>query len=158
MYIKDLYRNVIFNVISAIIIVLSWYILYYLFKNYRDLLYFSGESTLELAREEAENLNIIAFFGIYFFIELVNYYFNNLTIKNYALLQIVLDGCLFLLFGEILRGKVFFIPSNSADNQYVVFKSYIDYFQQYLLAAFFSNIIVVIINGIRILVKWWKEK
>lgn len=144
------YRSIIFNVISAFIIVLSWYILYYAFKNYGNLIY--------LSQVKVNFLNEIAFFGIYFFIELINYYFNNLTIKNYALLQIVLDGCLFLLFGEILRGKVFFIPSNSADNQYVVFKSYIDYFQQYLLAAFFSNIIMVIINGIRILLKYWKKK
>lgn len=60
--------------------------------------------------------------------------------------------------GEILRGKAFFIPSNSVDNQYVVFKSYIDYFQQYVFAFIPSNIIMLYIHGIRKFVKSLKEK
>lgn len=151
--IKVPYKCIVFNVISAIIIVLSWYILYYVFKNYQD----SIENTFE-ARMRAEDLNIIAFFVVYFIVELINYYLNNLLIGYYVFIQIFLDGCLFLFLGEILRGIVFFIPSNSADNQYIVFKSYIDYFQQYLLVAYFSNIIMAIIHRIRILVKSLKEK
>lgn len=79
-------------------------------------------------------------------------------LRYYVTTQIFLDGCLFLILGEILRGKAFFIPSNTADNQYVVFKSYIDYFQQYVFAFIPSNIIMLYINAIRIFVKKNKEK
>lgn len=153
---KEPYRSIIFNLVSAIIIVLSWYILYYVFRNFGEVLYNSQTSTPNAAQAKADNLNWLLFFGVYFFVELVNYYFNGLKFRNYAFIQVVLDGCLFLLLGELLRGVVFFIPMNSANDQYVVIRSWIEYFHQYILVAIVSNAIMVIINGIRIALDDWK--
>ena len=153
---KEPYRSIIFNFVSAIIIVLSWYILYYVFRNFGEVLYNSQTSTPNAAQAKADNLNFLLFFGVYFFVELVNYYFNGLKFRNYAFIQVVLDGCLFLLFGELLRGVVFFIPMNSANDQYAVIRSWIEYFHQYILVAIVSNAVMVIINGIRIALDDWK--
>ena len=153
---KEPYRSIIFNFVSAIIIVLSWYILYYVFRNFGEVLYNSQTSTPNAAQAKADNLNLLLFFGVYFFVELVNYYFNGLKFRNYAFIQVVLDGCLFLLLGELLRGVVFFIPMNSANDQYAVIRSWIEYFHQYILVAIVSNAVMVIINGIRIALDDWK--
>ena len=96
---KEPYRSIIFNLVSAIIIVLSWYILYYVFRNFGEVLYNSQTSTPNAAQAKADNLNLLLFFGVYFFVELVNYYFNGLKFRNYAFILVVLDGCLFLLLG-----------------------------------------------------------
>lgn len=155
---KDPYKSIIFNLVSAIIIVLSWYILYYIFRNYGEILYTSQTSTPDAARSKAEELNLLIFFGVYFFVELINYYFNGLKFRNYAFIQVVLDGCLFLLLGGLLRDIVFFIPTNTANDQYAVIRSWIEYFQQYILVAIGSNAIMIVLNSIRMWMEYLKER
>lgn len=124
-------RTVILTTTSAIIIVLSWFILNYLFNKYGDMFYIS-----------------LAFFAIYFGIEIINYKFSELEYGVYAILQGFLDFVIFILAVQYLGRFVCFIPVNTPENPNAAIKALVYYIQEYAFAFFLSNIIMLVIWGI----------
>lgn len=87
-------KIVIFNVISAILIVLFLFILYCCFENHWWQCSSEEECLIIHKGIDWDTFNIFAFFILYFIIELVNYLFTDLPFLHYAVIQLILDWVL----------------------------------------------------------------
>ncbi|MBD5105947.1 MAG: hypothetical protein HDT41_03045 [Lachnospiraceae bacterium] len=149
-------KIVIFNGVSAILIVLFWFILYCFFENH-GWLCTSKEECLCMHQDiDWEELNMYAFCIVYFLIELVNYRFTDLSFLNYAFIQVILDFAIFCTCLEFMERTSWFVPIigvNGFNVEKTEFKAMIHYPYKYIFAMFFSNIIMAMIHGINIFLK-----
>lgn len=145
----------IFNCISAILIVLFWFILYYIFQNHCWQCSSKQECLIIHKDISWESLNVYAFFVIYFLIELVNYLFTDLAFLNYAFIQAMLDFAVFCVGVEFMERTSWFVPITGVyiNAEIIELKVLIQYFYVYGSAMVFSNIIMAIIHGINIFLK-----
>lgn len=153
-------KIVIFNGISAILIVLFWFMCYYFFENYGDSIFFQKESW-DVRLGGIEWLNIWAFSLVYFLIELVNYRFTALPLNYYVFIHAILDFAVFFACMMFMEKIAWFVPItgvNGFDAKYTRIKAIIHYGLQYNGAFWFSYAIMAMIYGVRILMKKLKEK
>lgn len=142
--------KIIFNIVSAILIVLFWFILYCFFQNHAWQCSSKQECLIIHKDINWEELNVYAFFIIYFIIELVNYLFTDLPFLHYTVIQAMLDFALFFASVEFMEKMSWFVPISSVNInvEKFEFKALIQYFYIYGNAMIFSNVIIAIINGI----------
>ena len=149
---KQKLKNVAFNSVSAILIVLLWFILYYFFENH-GWQCSSKEECLRIHQgTDWEWWNDITFCIVYFLIEVVNCRLTDVSFWNYALIQVILDFILFfacMMFMEKVSWFVLITGVNGYDVKYTRLKALLYYGQQYILAFFVSYVIMGIIYGIK---------
>lgn len=151
-------KIVIFNVISAIMIVLCWFLLYYFFENH-GWLFFSKEDNLLLdGMSSWEGKNMEVFCIVYFLIQIVNYRFTDLPFTYYAFIQAILDFAIFNVCMLFMENLSWYAPITGVDGEYTMFRALINYSHQYIAAASFSNINIWMIQKISTFVKRIKEK
>lgn len=140
--------KIIFNIVSAILIVLFWFILYCFFQNHAWQCSSKQECLIIHKDINWEELNVYAFFIIYFIIELVNYLFTDLPFLHYTFIQIMLDFALFCAGVEFMEKTSWFVPISSLNInvEKFEFKALVQYFYIYGNAIVFSNVIIAIIN------------
>lgn len=150
----------VFHSVSAILIVLFWFILYYFFENHGWLCSFKEECLLIHQHIDWEGLNIITFCIVYFLIDVVNYQLTDLSFWNYALIQAILDFALFSTCMLIMERISWFAPITGVNgfNEYTKFRAMVQYFQQYISAFFVSYLIMAIIYSISVLTKRKKKE
>lgn len=151
-------RNVIFNVVSAILIVFCWFVFYYFFGNY-DKVFSQQLEGWNIRIEDTEWLNIEFFTVLYFLIELVNYRFTDLLFWNYALIQAILDFALFFVCLTFMEKTSWFAPITIIGllEEHTEFRALLHYFQQYSFAFFVSYIGMFCIHQISMFVKKRKK-
>lgn len=144
-------KFVIFNGVSALLLVFFWFLLYWFFENHGWMFFSKEECLLMHQTRPWEDLNILAFCIVYFLIELVNYIFVDVPFCYYVLVQIILDGAIF--FGSLLLMEKlsWYVPVTGVEvDQYTrLFRPLVSYFQQYILAFFLSNILMMLLQAIR---------
>ncbi|MBD5544660.1 MAG: hypothetical protein HDR01_10600 [Lachnospiraceae bacterium] len=140
----------IFNVISAIIIVLFWFTLYYFFENHGWLFFSKEECLLRHENSPWEWLNMVSFGIVYFLIGFANYRFTDLSFWSYMLIQAVLDFALFSACMLFMEKISWFVPITGLDSeyQYREFRALVHYGQQYIFAFFVFYGIMVMIYAI----------
>lgn len=144
-------RIILFNAISAILIVLFWFILYYFFENHGWLCSSKEECLLIHQGMDWEGWNIITFCIIYFLIEVVNCRLTDLSFWNYALVQAILDLVIFFLCLGFMERTSWFVPITGVGGfsvKYTKARALINYFQQYILTFFISYLTMAMIYGI----------
>lgn len=144
-------KIVLFNGISAILIVLLWFILYYFFENHGWLCSSKEECLLIHQGMDWEWWNIITFCIVYFFIEVVNCRLTGISFWNYALIQAALDFVLFSACMIFMERISWFVPITGITGfnvKYTKFRALINYFQQYIFAFFVSYLTMAMIHGI----------
>lgn len=144
-------KIVLFNGISAILIVLLWFILYYFFENHGWLCSSKEECLLIHQGVDWQWWNIITFCIVYFFIEMVNCRLTDLSFGTYAFVQAILDFVIFFSCLGFMERTSWFVPITGVSGfnvEYTEFKALIYYFQQYSFAFLVSNLIMRIIHGI----------
>ena len=146
---------IILNAISAILIVLLWFTLYYFFENHGWLFFSKEECLLRHDNRPWEWLNTVTFCIVYFLIGLVNYRFTDLPFWNYVLIQAVLDFALFIACMLFMERISWFMPITGLDSEYeyTEFRAMIHYGQQYIFAFFIFYGVMVMIYGISIFLK-----
>lgn len=163
--IKDERNNklkiVVIHGVSAIFIVLLWFMLYYFFQNH-GWQCSSKEECLRIHQEMSwEFWNDTTFCIVYFLIDVVNCRLTGTSFWNYALVHLLLDSILFFACMMFMEKIAWFVPItgvNGFDAKYTRIKAIIHYGLQYNGAFWFSYAIMAMIYGIRILMKKLKEK
>lgn len=145
-------KIVIFNGISAILIVLFWFMCYYFFENYGDSIFFQKESW-DVRLGGIEWLNIWAFSLVYFLIELVNYRFTALPLNYYVFIHAILDFAVFFACMMFMEKISWYVPITGGEDEYASFRAMVNYCHQYIGAAFGANMLMLIIHGIRTVLK-----
>ena len=151
---KSKLKILIFNAVSAMLIVILWFIFYYFFENYGWLFFSKEESELTHLTRPWEDLNMLAFFIAYFLIELVNYCFTDMPLRYYTFLQAILDFALFFACMVFMDEISWYAPiTGVAVDEYTSFRAMVLYCHQYIGAASGSNIVMLLIHGISIFLK-----
>ena len=146
------YKIVILNGISAVLIVLLWFILYYLFSNHFWRCSSKEECLMIHQGTEWKFWNDISFCIVYLVIEVVNCQVTDLSFWNYALVQAILDFVIFFSCLGFMERTSWFVPIigvSGFNAEYTEFKALIYYFQQYIFAFFASYLVMGMIYGIR---------
>ncbi len=146
----------IFNGVSALLIVLFWFLLYCFFENH-GWQCASKEECLHMHKDiDWDELNIYAFCIVYFLIELVNYRFTNLSFLEYAFIQAILDFAIFFACLEIMERASWYVPITGVKGfnvEITRFKAFIHYFYKYGHAMLYSNIMMAMIHRINTFLK-----
>ena len=146
-------KIVILNGISAVLIVLIWFILYYLFSNHFWQCSSKEECLMIHQGLEWEFWNDISFCIVYFVIEEVfNCRVTDLSFWNYALVQAILDFVIFFLCIGFMERTSWFVPVTGVSGfnvEYTEFKAFIYYFQQYIFAFSVCYLVMAVIYAIR---------
>lgn len=147
--------KIIFNIVSAVLIVLFWFIFYYIFQNHCWQCSSKQECLIIHKDISWESLNVYAFFVIYFLIQLVNYLFTDLPLLHYAFIQAMLDFAIFCASIEFMERTSWFVPITGVyiNPEIIEYKVLLQYFYVYGSAMVFSNIIMSIIHGVNIFLK-----
>lgn len=130
------FKTAILTIVSVFGIVLFWFVLNYLCEKCSNT--FSWVDGIEIIRP-------IIFFVVYFILEWINYKFYKAEYGLYVLLQGFLDFVVFVLAIDYLGGIVKFIPVNTPKDNYAEVRTLILFIQDYLVAFFLSNIIMLMI-------------
>ena len=96
-YYRKKYKIVIRNLISAILIVLVWFILYCLCNNHFFLCSTKEECTMLHQNIDWEMVNDISFTAVYLVIEVWNCGVKNFQYGGYIIIQLMLDYAIFWL-------------------------------------------------------------
>ena len=146
-------KIVIFNGISAVLIVLFWFMLYYFFENHGWLLFSKEESERMHLTRPWEDLNMLAFCIIYFLIELVNYCFTDVPLEYYIFIHAILDFVVFFACMMFMEKISWYVPITGGEDEYASFRAMVNYCHQYIGAALGANMLMLIIHGIRTVLK-----
>ena len=149
-------KIIVFNGITAILLVLVWFLLYYFFENHGWLCSCKEECLLIHKGISWEWLNIITFSIIYLVIEIVVCRVSKLPFWNYAIIQVILNFALFIVCMVLMEKVSWFVPITGIDGfdvEYTRFRALINYFHQYIFTFFVSYFIMAVLHGLSIVFK-----
>lgn len=155
--IKDERNNklkiVVIHGVSAIFIVLLWFMLYYFFQNH-GWQCSSKEECLRIHQEMSwEFWNDTTFCIVYFLIDVVNCRLTGTSFWNYALVHLLLDSILFFACMMFMEKISWYVPITGGEDEYASFRAMVNYCHQYIGAALGANMLMLIIHGIRTVLK-----